>query len=175
MTYLSDAREILESINPDDRAGWLIGWKRLENLAGRAAGTVDSGFRLSARSVSRLAGVHPDLVAVVERAIRITEVDFAVTEGLRTNRRQAQLFDAGKSRTLNSRHLTGHAVDLAAWVAGTISWEWQYYEKIAAAMKEAARQLSVPIEWGGDWKSFRDGPHFQLSRAEYPASHTTGA
>ena len=126
-------------------------------------------FRLSRRSLSRLDGVHPDLVRVVKRAIEITEVDFAVTEGLRTIERQRELYKAGASRTMNSRHLTGHAVDLVALVGGKVRWDWPLYERIAAAVKEAARLEGVPIEWGGDWRTFKDGPHFQLPRDRYPA------
>lgn len=109
-----------------------------------------------------LGGVKNDLVAVVKRAIEITEVDFTVLEGLRTVERQKQLVANGASTTMNSRHLDGHAVDLGAWVDGTISWHWPHYYKIADAMKKAADELGVELEWGGDWKTFMDGPHFQL-------------
>jgi peptidoglycan L-alanyl-D-glutamate endopeptidase CwlK len=125
-------------------------------------------FKLSQRSKTRLQGVHSDLVRVVELAITLTEVDFAVTEGLRTRERQAQLLKEGKSKTMNSRHITGHAVDLAAWVDNTVSWDFKYYQTIAKAMKKAAQQLSVPIVWGGDWVTFKDGPHFELDRKYYP-------
>jgi peptidoglycan L-alanyl-D-glutamate endopeptidase CwlK len=113
-------------------------------------------------------GVHPDLVKVVKRAIQITDVDFMVTEGLRTPARQRQLFNAGASKTLNSRHITGHAVDVAAWVGGEVRWDWPLYHRIAYAMKMAAEELKVKIVWGGDWKSFKDGPHFELDRKFYP-------
>lgn len=126
-------------------------------------------YRLSARSLSRLEGVHPDLCAVVELAITRTAVDFTVLEGLRTPERQQQLVAAGASRTMRSRHLTGHAVDLGAFVGGEVRWDWPLYHKIAAAMKDAARALNVPLEWGGDWRSFKDGPHFQLPHDKYPA------
>ena len=125
-------------------------------------------YRLSRRSKKRLEGLHPDLVRVVKRAIEITEVDFAVLEGMRTLERQKHLYNTGASTTMNSRHLTGHAVDLGAWVDGTISWDWPHYHKIADAMKQAAEELSVAISWGGDWDGFPDGPHFQLSWKEYP-------
>jgi peptidoglycan L-alanyl-D-glutamate endopeptidase CwlK len=121
---------------------------------------------LGPRSKQRLRGVHPDLVKVVERAIQITEVDFTVLEGLRTPERQTALVEAGASQTLNSRHLTGHAVDLGAWVGDEVRWDWPLYHKIAAAMKEAARQEGIKIVWGGDWK-MRDGPHFELDRKAY--------
>ena len=125
-------------------------------------------FTLGHRSKQKLKGVHPDLVKVVECAIQLTTVDFAVLEGLRTPERQKALVEAGASQTLNSRHLTGHAVDLGAWVGDEVRWDWPLYHKIAAAMKDAAKQVDVPIEWGGDWRNFKDGPHFQLPRKTYP-------
>jgi peptidoglycan L-alanyl-D-glutamate endopeptidase CwlK len=124
-------------------------------------------FKLSARSRSKLTGVHPDLVRVVERAIQITDVDFAVIEGVRTLAKQREYVASGASTTMNSRHLTGHAVDLAAYVGSELRWDWPLYHKLAAAMKQAAAELSISIVWGGDWKSFPDGPHFELSRKDY--------
>lgn len=126
-------------------------------------------FILSERSIRRLEGVHPDLVRVVKRAIEITPVDFAVTEGLRTKEKQEQLVKAGASKTMRSRHLTGHAVDLAAVIGSEVRWDWALYPQLANAMKSAANELNVPIEWGGDWKTFKDGPHFQLPWEQYPA------
>lgn len=126
-------------------------------------------FVLSKKSQDRLTGVHPDLVRVVKRAIEITTVDFAVLEGVRSKSRQEQLVKAGASQTMNSRHLTGHAVDLGAYVSGSVRWDWPLYYKIADAVKQAAAELGVPIEWGGDWRKFKDGPHFQLPHKEYPA------
>lgn len=123
-------------------------------------------YQLGAKSRSKLQGVHPHLVMVVERAIEISEQDFTVLEGLRSKERQQELYNAGKSKTLNSRHLTGHAVDLAPW---PISWDWDKFYPIADAMKQAAEELGIGLEWGGDWKSFPDGPHFQLPRKDYPA------
>lgn len=129
-------------------------------------------FKLGKRSLSNLEGVHPDLVKVVNRAIALTQVDFTVIEGLRTKERQAQLLKEKKTTTLNSRHLTGHAVDLAAWVIvgdkGTVSWDWKHYYIIEKAMKQAASELKIPIEWGGDWKRFKDAPHWQLPFNKYP-------
>jgi peptidoglycan L-alanyl-D-glutamate endopeptidase CwlK len=126
------------------------------------------------RDRARLEGVHRDLVRVVERA-RLA-VPFIVTEGLRSRERQARLVAIGASRTMNSQHLTGQAVDLAYWLddgdgaveQGEIRWDWPLYEQIGAAMKAAATELGVPIVWGGDWASFRDGPHFELNRTAYP-------
>jgi len=125
-------------------------------------------YSLSKKSRDRLSGVHPDLVKVVERAIEITEVDFAVLEGVRSKTRQEQLVKAGASQTMRSRHLTGHAVDLGAYVAGSVRWDWPLYHKLAVAVKQAAAELQIPIEWGGDWTTFKDGPHWQLPWKEYP-------
>ena len=127
-----------------------------------------TSFKLSQRSKDRLVGVHPDLIRVVNRAIQLTAVDFAVLEGVRTLARQKELLKSGATRTLQSRHLTGHAVDLGAWVGSEVRWDWPLYYKIADAMKAASKELAVPIEWGGDWRSFKDGPHFQLTEKEYP-------
>lgn len=126
------------------------------------------GFKFSQRSLNNLSGVHPDLVKVVRRALEITDTDFAVIEGLRSKERQAELVKAGASQTMNSRHITGHAVDLAAVVGGAIRWDWPLYERIAKAVKTAAAELKVSVIWGGDWKTFKDGPHFELDRKVYP-------
>ena len=126
------------------------------------------GYKLGLRSKQRLKGVHPDLVAVVKRAIEISEVDFTVLEGIRSVDRQRKLVEQGASTTMNSRHLTGHAVDLGAYVDGSVRWDWPLYHKIAAAMKQAAKEQGVAMEWGGDWAKFPDGPHFQLNWEKYP-------
>lgn len=125
-------------------------------------------YKLSARSLAKLEGVHEDLVAVVKRAIEITDVDFGVTEGLRTVERQKELVAKGASQTMRSRHLTGHAVDLVAYVGSEARWDWPLYDKLADAMKRAAKELDIPLDWGGDWKTLKDGPHFQLPAKEYP-------
>jgi peptidoglycan L-alanyl-D-glutamate endopeptidase CwlK len=119
-------------------------------------------FVLGQRSRERLKGVDERLVKVVERAIQITEVDFTVLEGLRTPERQKQLVAEGFSQTLKSKHLTGHAVDLGVLIDNKISWDKAPYFKIADAMKKSAEELKVNIRWGGDFKSFFDGPHFEL-------------
>lgn len=128
---------------------------------------------LSDRSITNLAGVHPDLVRVIKAAADRMPLDcgvsFVVTEGLRTKQRQAELVAAGASRTMNGRHLTGHAVDIAAMVNGTVRWDWPLYTRLAAVVKAEAERLGVPIVWGGDWRTLRDGPHFELPRAQYPA------
>lgn len=120
-------------------------------------------MKLSASSLAKLKGVHPDLVRVIKKAAEITKVEFAVIEGLRTLERQKQLVAAGASKTLKSRHLTGHAVDVVPVVDG-IRWDWPLFHKLAPFIQAAARAENVPIEWGGLWTSFPDGPHWQLPR-----------
>jgi len=128
-----------------------------------------SNFKFSQRSENNLKGVNSDLVKIVRRALQLSPVDFGITEGLRTVERQRQLVAAGKSQTMNSRHISGHAVDVFAYPTSAGSWEWKYYEQIATAFKQAAKELDIPVEWGGDWKTLKDGPHFQLPHAKYPA------
>jgi peptidoglycan L-alanyl-D-glutamate endopeptidase CwlK len=124
---------------------------------------------LTPRDRKRLEGVHPDLVRVVERA-SLGRVRFIVTEGLRTMERQAQLAREGRSQTMRSRHLTGHAVDLAVLDDdGKARWDAPAYRALAAEVKAAAAVEVVPIGWGGDFRGFFDGPHFQLPWASYPA------
>lgn len=159
-------------------------------------------YQLGNRSKQRLAGVHPDLVKVVEHAIYLTSQDFTVLEGLRTIEQERANVASGASQTMNSRHLPGpdgygHAVDLAAWVGNTVSWEWDRYLPIADAMRRAALQVGVPIRYGGGWytltdldsiqaikqateaysarrraqgaKPFLDGGHFELPKGDrYP-------
>ncbi|MDY5107454.1 MAG: M15 family metallopeptidase [Actinobacillus minor] len=138
-------------------------------------------FKLSGRSLERLNGVHQDLVKVVKRALVLSDVDFMVVEGLRTKERQQQLFKQGATKTMNSRHLTGHAVDLApvSIKEGKTIIDWNdvnAFGKIAKAMFAAAKEYNVVIRWGGDWnrngsskdEKFYDGPHFELLRSLYP-------
>ncbi|QAX81281.1 M15 family peptidase [Yersinia hibernica] len=127
-----------------------------------------NNFKFSEKSEQRLINVHPDLIKIVRYALKISTIDFGILEGLRTISRQKELFASGASKTLNSRHLSGHAIDIVAYVDEKISWEWQYYEQLANTVKSAAKELKIPIEWGGDWKSLKDGPHFQLPFKEYP-------
>jgi peptidoglycan L-alanyl-D-glutamate endopeptidase CwlK len=108
-------------------------------------------FKLSKRSHDRLFGVDPRLVAVVNSAIGITKVDFGVTEGLRTRETQEAYVKAGKSQTMDSKHLTGHAVDLVAFVNGAVSWELNLYDDIAEAMRIAAKEHDLPLRWGAAW------------------------
>lgn len=125
-------------------------------------------YTLSQKSLDRLKGVHPDLVRVVKKAIEYTPIDFRITEGLRTKERQAYLFKKGATRTMRSRHITGHAIDFVALPGGAVSWDFPLYIQISQAFKKAAAEVGVPIIWGGDWKSFRDGPHIELNRKFYP-------
>ena len=120
-------------------------------------------YVLGKRSKERLEGVHPDLVAVVERAITISNVDFTVLEGVRTKERQKGLYAKGASKTMNSRHITGHAVDLAPW---PISWEKEEFIPIVKAMRQAAEELGIDVVHGHDWGW--DSPHHELSRKTYP-------
>jgi len=123
---------------------------------------------LGQRSLSRLEGVHPDLVRVVKKAAILSDLDFTVLEGLRTVERQKQLVAQGASKTMNSRHITGHAVDLAPMIGGKVRWDWPLYHKLAKVIKSAAADEKVPLQWGGDWRAFKDGPHWELPWAFYP-------
>lgn len=136
-----------------------------------------SNFKFGERSEKNLQGVKPELVKVVRLALSQSAVDFAVIEGVRTKQRQAELFKKGATKTMNSRHLTGHAVDLAPIVDGQIPWhDKTKFKEIAKAMFQAAKALNIKIRWGGDWNEngesederFYDGPHFELHRAVYP-------
>lgn len=130
-----------------------------------------------ARSLRNLQGIHPDLRKVMDRALQEAPFAFVVTEGLRTLERQKELVRIGASKTLKSRHLTGHAVDLVPFVDidkdGKVEVEemysWPLYHKLAPAIKAAALKEGVDVTWGGDWKKFRDGPHWELSWKKYPA------
>lgn len=126
--------------------------------------------KYSNRSLRSLKGIHPDLRRVIDRALQESPLDFIVIEGLRTRERQAQLVASGASQTMNSRHITGHAVDLLPIGPSGPAFDWPLYHKLGPAVKNAARAEGVDLEWGGDWRTFADGPHFQLSHESYPAS-----
>jgi len=107
-------------------------------------------------------------VRIVKKAAAISDLDFTVLEGLRTIDRQKQLFAQKATKTMNSRHLTGHAVDLAPMIGGEISWDWPMYHRLAKTIKAAAAVERLPIQWGGDWRTFKDGPHWELPWKFYP-------
>jgi peptidoglycan LD-endopeptidase CwlK len=148
-------------------------------------------FKFSTRSIQRMQGVKPELVRVAHRAIELTTVDFGITEGLRTAARQRELVAQGKSQTMNSKHITGDAIDVVAYINGKVSWNISLYDNIADAFAKAGRELGVPLIWGAAWsisditkyngtmeqamleyvdlrrsqgrRPFIDGPHFELS------------
>jgi peptidoglycan L-alanyl-D-glutamate endopeptidase CwlK len=127
-------------------------------------------MQFSKTSLSKLKGVHPDLVRVVMRCAKDwkdKQFTFGITCGVRTLEEQKILVKKGASKTLRSRHIPAqngysHAIDVVAFIDGAVRWDWPLYGKIAKAMKAAAKAEKVPIEWGGDWTSFKDGPHYQL-------------
>jgi len=148
-------------------------------------------FKLSKRSLNKLEGVKPELIRVVNRAIELSSVDFGVIQGMRTVEEQRQLVAKGASQTMKSKHLTGDAVDLMAYIGSRGSWELNLYDNIADAMKAAALEEDVKIRWGAAWqisdirdwdgtmqdamdayidlrrsqgrRPFIDGPHFELN------------
>lgn len=126
--------------------------------------------KFGSRSLKNMEGIHPDLRRALDRALQDSPLDFSVIEGLRTIERQKQLVASGASQTMNSRHLTGHAVDLLPiGPNGKGAFDWPLYDQLGPAVKAAADAEGVAIVWGGDWKNFRDGPHFELDRNVYPA------
>lgn len=133
------------------------------------------GFALTTRDLQRLDGVHPDLVRVIKRAAELSPVEFRVLEGLRTRERQAQLVKQGASHTMRSRHITGHAVDIAPYLDTDgdgdreVSWHWPHYNALAPWIKRAAEQEGVKVVHGASWRTFPDAPHWELDRIAYPA------
>ena len=148
-------------------------------------------FKLSQRSLERLETVDPDLIEVVKHAITVSKIDFGVIEGVRTLEKQKQLVESGASKTMNSKHLKGLAVDLMAYVGGRGCWELKVYDDIADAMKIGAEKIGIKLRWGCAWhinnivdyegtmeqamndyidlrrtegkRPFIDGPHFELT------------
>lgn len=110
----------------------------------------------------RLDTINTRLADVVRLAATKVDFDVFVVEGIRTLERQKQLVAKGASRTLNSKHLKGRAVDLAPMVDGELRWDWPLFYPLNKAMQDAANELHVSIIWGGDWRKFRDGPHWEL-------------
>ena len=121
-----------------------------------------TNFKFSRRSIDALRGVDPRLALIASRALLYSDVDFAITEGLRTKERQERLFADGSTRTLISKHNVGKAIDVAAYDDGAISWVWELYEEISTAFQQAADELNIPIRWGGTFETLKDGAHFEL-------------
>lgn len=125
----------------------------------------------SKRSLGSLRGIHPDLRRVFDRALHESPLDFIVIEGLRSEDRQRELVASGASQTMNSRHLTGHAVDiLPIGPDGKAAFAWPLYDRVVPVILRIAQEEGVALEWGGHWQTFKDGPHFQLARDQYPAA-----
>lgn len=118
------------------------------------------------RSLDNLATVKPDLQKLAHLALKKSPIDFTVTEGIRTVERQRQLVKSGASKTMNSYHLTGDAIDFYPYYDGKlhVNAPLSKFKEIADAFKVAAKELGMTITWGGDWKSFIDGPHIQIER-----------
>ena len=108
-------------------------------------------FTLSQRSLGRLDGVKNELHSVVPTAIGLKNIDFGVSCGLRTEKEQEDLVARGASQTMKSKHLTGDAVDVVAYIGSRISWELNLYDDIADAFKEASVREGVGIKWGASW------------------------
>ena len=119
-------------------------------------------FSFSKASLNKMNGVDSKLINLMKEAIKESPYDFGITEGIRTLKRQKELFVEGKTKTLKSYHLVGKAVDIKIYVNGEITWDFKYYKEVAEHIKEVARKLGYVITWGGDWKTFKDGPHFQI-------------
>jgi len=117
----------------------------------------DGGF--SEQSEKHLSEIHIELYEVVFLARLLSEVPFEITDGLRTIEEQRYYYETGKSRTMKSKHLTGHAVDV---VPIPVRWDREAFLPIAEAMFKAADMLDTPIVWGGNWRTFKDYPHFEL-------------
>lgn len=149
------------------------------------APSTPAGFALNTRSLERLAGVHTDLAKVVKRAAQLSTVPFIITEGLRSLERQRELYAQGRTTpgpvvtgTMQSRHLTGHAVDLAPVKPdGTVDWkDLKAFDAIYTAMMNAAGDMRVPLRSGMDWdrdgklreKGESDSPHYELPARNYP-------
>lgn len=119
-------------------------------------------YNFSKTSIEKLQTVDTRLQELFKKAIINSPYDFCITEGIRNLEKQKEYVAKGVSKTLNSKHLTGKAVDIAVIVNNKITWEWKYYKEVADHIKAVAEEFGLKITWGGDWKTFKDGPHFQL-------------
>ena len=144
----------------------LFGLFWANNSFSHDGGSISHEGGFSERSKEHLSEIHPDLYHVVILARQLSEVPFEITDGLRTLEEQRHYYDTGKSKTMKSKHLTGLAVDV---VPIPVSWEPEAFYPIAIAMKQASDILDIPIVWGGDWRTFKDYPHFEL--VERPDGH----
>lgn len=126
-------------------------------------------MKLLPGDIVKLAGVHKDLRKVIEYHLQYGTIPIDIIEGVRSLATQRKYVARGASKTMRSRHLTGHAIDIAPMIDGKASWAWPLYYPLAKEVKAAAKAVGVPIEWGGDWTSFKDGPHWQLPWSKYPA------
>jgi peptidoglycan L-alanyl-D-glutamate endopeptidase CwlK len=150
---------------------------------------MSSGFSFGKRSLAVRAGLVPELQRIVDLAIKVTKQDFKLVSGLRTQAEQINHVASGASKTLNSRHLTGHAVDIVPYIgpgispyplqgdsAKVIKAKLSRFEDVAMAMFIAADMLDIPLQWGNDWDCdgvptakdpdekglIVDMPHFQI-------------
>ena len=119
-------------------------------------------------SENNLKGIHPDLGMIMRKAIKLSPINFGISEGVRSKKRQLELLAKGKSLSNDSRHITGHAVDIFALPNNILSWEFRHYQEIAKIVLELSKEMSIEIEWGGNWDDLNDGAHFELSRRNYP-------
>lgn len=117
-------------------------------------------FTLSRADERKLVGLNKNLVALVHRVALVTPVPFIVVEGLRTKGRQRQLFAQRKTKTLNSKHIIGRAVDCAPMVNGVLSWWWHDFTPLVQCAKECASEMSLPMTFGYDWGW--DAPHWEM-------------
>lgn len=125
----------------------------------------------SDRSRNAMTGVNPELIAIMEEVRRRSGVPFEVTEGLRDEARQRELLAEGKSQTMDSKHLTGNAVDIfIPTPGGGADWDFESYRPLGEMFKTVAQERGTPqAVWGGDWKTLRDGVNFQLNGSDYRA------
>lgn len=133
----------------------------------------------SDQSMQRLSGVNPALVDVLketERRALQQGIKIEVSEGLRNRERQTGLVKAGKSQTMNSRHITGDAVDIFIKNPdGTANWDFEAYRPVADIAKQVAAERGVPdLVWGGDWRTLKDGVHFQVGKSNMPQTRMAG-
>lgn len=132
-------------------------------------------YQFSRQSIERLKEVHPVLVAICWRALSLSEYDFGISQGKRTRAEQARMVEQGKSQTMDSKHLTGHAIDFAVYDP-ELTWDFDKYREVAHAFYTAAAEYDVTIRWGGDWDSdgyshdhsLVDGPHIEINPSEWP-------